>query len=81
KKEIENKSNRFYNKIIVFTGKLAKLSRTEAKQMAAAMGALVGSAISAKTDFIILGENPGSKLRKAEELGITILSEDEFLSE
>ncbi|MDR1288996.1 MAG: NAD-dependent DNA ligase LigA, partial [Holosporales bacterium] len=39
KKEIENKSNRFYNKIIVFTGKLAKLSRTEAKQMAAAMGA------------------------------------------
>ncbi|MDR1034657.1 MAG: NAD-dependent DNA ligase LigA [Holosporales bacterium] len=80
KKEIGNKSNRFYNKIIVFTGKLIKLSRSEAKQMAASMGALVSSTVSTKTDFVIFGENPGMKLRKAEELNIAILTEDEFLS-
>ncbi|MDR2598400.1 MAG: NAD-dependent DNA ligase LigA [Holosporales bacterium] len=80
KREIEDKTNRFYSKNIVFTGRLAKFSRTEAKQRAISMGAVVGSTISANTDFVIIGDNPGSKLKKAEELGITILTEDDFLS-
>ncbi|MDR1475808.1 MAG: NAD-dependent DNA ligase LigA [Holosporales bacterium] len=80
KEAIKNNSNRFYDKTIVFTGKLSKLSRTEAKRIALEMGATVGASISSRTNFIVLGENPGSKLKKASDLGISILTEDEFLS-
>ncbi len=69
-----------YGKTIVFTGTLSKLSRNEAKQIAISKGANVASAISSKTDLVVVGENPGSKLKKATELGIKVMSEEEFLS-
>jgi DNA ligase (NAD+) len=73
-------NNMFYNKTIVFTGKLQKLSRQAAKQMAISKGAYVRSSISKETDFLVAGENAGSKLKKADELGIYIITEEEFIS-
>ncbi|MDR2667097.1 MAG: NAD-dependent DNA ligase LigA [Holosporales bacterium] len=75
-----NKSNIFYKKTLVFTGKLSKMSRAEAKSLAISCGAVVGSLISNKTDFVIAGENAGSKLKKANELNVEILSEEDFLA-
>ena len=65
-------------KKFVFTGSLTSGSRTEAKERAEAAGANVTSAVSRSTDYLVVGENPGSKARKAEELGVTILTEAEF---
>jgi DNA ligase (NAD+) len=72
--------NAFYNKTIVFTGKMQKLSRQAAKQMAISRGALVRSAISKETDFLVAGEDAGSKLKKATELGIVVITESEFIN-
>jgi DNA ligase (NAD+) len=60
----------------VITGTLAGLSREEAKSRLEALGAKVVSSVSSKTDIVIVGESPGSKLKKAEELGVTIWTED-----
>ena len=65
-------------KTFVFTGGLANLSRDEAKAMVAARGGKVTSSVSAKTDYVVAGADPGSKLAKAQELGVTILDEAEF---
>ena len=67
-------------KTLVFTGTLARLSRAEAKARAERLGAKVASSVSAKTDLVVLGADPGSKAKKAAELGIPTLSEDEFLA-
>lgn len=71
----------FYNKTIVLTGTLPTLSRDEAADLIRANGGKVSSSVSKKTDFVLAGENAGSKLMKAEELGILILSESEFLNQ
>lgn len=65
-------------KTVVFTGTLATLSRDEAKAQATALGAKVAGSVSGKTDYVIAGEEAGSKLKKARELGVTILSEKEW---
>ena len=65
-------------KTFVFTGGLARLSREEAKSQVTARGGKVTSSVSAKTDYVVAGADPGSKLAKARELGVTILDEAKF---
>lgn len=67
-------------KIVIFTGTLIHMTRAEAKSKAEELGAKVSSSISKKTDYLIAGEKAGSKLKKAQELNVTILSEDEWLT-
>ena len=67
-------------KIIVFTGTLNQLSRAEAKAQAERMGAKVAGSVSKKTDYVIAGIDSGSKAQKAGELGVTILSEEEWVA-
>ncbi len=71
--------NPFYGKTLVFTGTMPTLGRAEAKTMAQDIGAKVSGSVSKKTDYVIAGEEAGSKLDKARELGVTILDEAEFL--
>lgn len=63
----------------VFTGSLGSMSRDEAKERVRALGADVSESVSKKTSFVVVGEDPGSKAEKAESLGVTVLSEEEFL--
>lgn len=67
-------------KTVVFTGTLSTLGRNEAKATAEQLGAKVASAVSKKTDYVIAGEDAGSKLAKARELGVAVLSEQEWLA-
>jgi DNA ligase (NAD+) len=66
-------------KAIVFTGTLPTLSRAEAKRLAEDAGARVASAVSGKIDYLVCGDKPGGKRKKAEALGVTILDEEGFL--
>ena len=79
--EIQNKNtdNIFSGKTIVLTGKLVELTRNEAKEYLEHFGAKVTGSVTSKTDYVIAGEKAGSKLAKAEQLGIQVLSEDEFI--
>jgi DNA ligase (NAD+) len=70
----------FVNKRMLFTGSLRQLSRKEAQERAKAAGATIVSAVSGKLDILVVGEKPGSKLKKAEALGtVRVMTEEEFL--
>jgi DNA ligase (NAD+) len=69
-----------YGKTIVFTGTMPNLDRASAQAMAQEAGAKVSGSVSKRTDYVVAGAEAGSKLKKAEELGVAVLDESEFLS-
>lgn len=70
--------NRFEGKVFVLTGSLEKYSRDEASQVIEKLGGKTSSSVSKKTDYVLAGEDAGSKLKKAQELGVKIITEIEF---
>ncbi|GAA0126196.1 NAD-dependent DNA ligase LigA [Clostridium sp. CTA-19] len=78
--EVSITENVFEGKTVVVTGSLEYYSRSEIKDKLESLGAKVSSSVSKKTDYVLVGKEPGSKFTKAQELGIKILSEEEFKS-
>jgi DNA ligase (NAD+) len=74
----EVKSDKFAGKSFVFTGGLANRSREEAAELVQQHGGKISGSVSKKTDYVVVGTDPGSKYDKAKELGVAILTETEF---
>lgn len=79
KKMNNTKSNPFTGCTIVATGKLEHFTRSGINDKIISIGANAGSSVTRKTNYLVCGEKPGSKLTKAKELGIPVLTEQEFL--
>ena len=78
-KDFKTKENKFFTgKTIVLTGTLEKYTRDKAGEILESLGAKVSSSVSSKTDYVLAGINAGSKLTKAQNLGVKIISEREF---
>ncbi|WCL80847.1 NAD-dependent DNA ligase LigA [Saprospira sp. CCB-QB6] len=75
------KEGPFADKKVLFTGSLQQMSRSEAKKRLLAAGGIAASSVSKNLDFLVVGEKAGSKLKKAQDLGINILTEAEFLAQ
>ena len=76
----EQRDTRFEGKVFVLTGTLPTMSRKEASDLIESYGGKTSSSVSKKTDYVLAGEEAGSKLTKAQSLGIPVISEEEFLS-
>ena len=74
-----NSDNRFEGKVFVLTGGLDNYSRKEAEEIIEKFGGKTSSSVSKKTSYVIAGESSGSKLNKANELGIPVIDENEFI--
>ena len=74
----KHKDDRFYGKTFVLTGSLENYTRDEASDIIESFGGKVSGSVSKKTSYVLAGEEAGSKLTKAQELGVTIISEQEF---
>jgi len=66
------------NKTVVVTGTLVRYTRTEIKELIERLGGRASDSVSKKTDYVVAGESAGSKLAKAQQLGVKVLTEDEF---
>ena len=77
--EAKRIGGRFSGKTFVFTGALSRFSRDDAKRMVENEGGHAAGSVSKKTDYVVAGAEAGSKLEKAQTLGISVLTEDEFL--
>jgi len=78
--EVPLKGHPFSGKSLVLTGTLSTQTRPEAKKLILERDGNVATSLSSKTDFLVVGASPGSKLAKAADLGVRVLSEEEFLS-
>ena len=76
----EKRGDKLAGQTFVLTGELSRFSRKEAGEKLEALGAKVAGSVSKKTSFVVAGEAAGSKLRKAQELGVPVLTEEEFLA-
>ena len=74
----ENEDERFSGKTFVLTGSLEKFTRDEASEIIENFGGKTSSSVSKKTDYVLAGEEAGSKLKKANELGVKVITEQEF---
>lgn len=80
KKKNNTRNNPFTGCTVIATGKLENFTRDGINSRIISLGAIAGSSVTRKTDYVICGDKPGSKLAKARELGITVLTEQEFLN-
>ena len=76
---LEKQDNKLEGKVFVFTGALKNFTRNEAKEIVEKLGGKVSNSVSKKTDYIVVGEDPGSKYEKAKKLGLKTINEEEFL--